>query len=456
MSCSKTRKTLCGNVECSTCYSRSFATHPKSSFWSSKNELKPYEVLKNSNKKYFFDCTECGHELEMILKNVSDGLWCKYCNGSGLCESTNCNFCHNRSFAAHPMAICWSARNDIMPRSVLKGSDKRFWFDCSDCRHEYNTVLYSISRGTKCAYCSNQQLCNDSDCTLCYEKSCASHVMAEAWSSRNELIPRDIFLQSNKKVVFNCLTCNHEYQTTPNHYYNRDGSCPYCDNKKLCDKDDCNECFNKSFESHPLVNCWSSKNDMNPRNVFKGSERKCIFNCNICNSEFETKMYNVLTGYWCPYCKNKTEGKLLEFIKSNYKYYKSQLRFDWCRYSKTNNIMPFDFGLTDKKILIELDGDQHFSQVSNWDSPESIQSKDVEKINASIENGYSIIHIYQKEVWNDSYDWKNVIQRAIKYLEGQSTPSAIFISCSAKYSNHIQQINSSIDYKVVNPQNLEL
>lgn len=68
--------------------------------------------------------------------------------------------------------------------------------------------------------------------------------------------------------------------------------------------------------------------------------------------------------------------------------------------------MPFDFGLTDKKILIELDGEQHFNQVSNWDSPESVQSKDIEKIKNSIQSGYSIIHIYQKEVWNDIYDWK--------------------------------------------------
>jgi hypothetical protein len=52
MSCSETRKVLCGKKECSTCYNRSFATHPKSKYWSSKNEVEPYQVLKNSNKKY--------------------------------------------------------------------------------------------------------------------------------------------------------------------------------------------------------------------------------------------------------------------------------------------------------------------------------------------------------------------------------------------------------------------
>jgi hypothetical protein len=108
MSCSTTRKTLCGHIECSTCYNRSFATYQKSEFWSSKNKLKPYQVLKSSNNKYLFDCRDCGHELEIMVKNVSIGQWCKYCNRDGLCSSDNCDFCHKKSFASHPMAINWS------------------------------------------------------------------------------------------------------------------------------------------------------------------------------------------------------------------------------------------------------------------------------------------------------------------------------------------------------------
>ena len=454
MSCSNTRKVLCGEIECSTCYNRSFAAHPKSEYWSSKNELKPYEVLKNSNKKYLFDCEECKHEIKMMVKNVSIGQWCKYCNRDGLCISDSCEFCYNKSFASHTMAICWSLKNNILPREILKGSDKKFWFDCKDCGHEFESALYSIKNDKHCPYCSNQILCNN-ECSHCFNNSCASHNIIKAWSIKNKISPRLTFIQSNKKAIFNCLKCNHEYETKIQHYCNRNGSCPYCDNKKLCEND-CEQCFNKSFASHPLVNCWSSKNNINPHKVFKGSEHKYIFNCHICSSEFESKMYNVLTGYWCPYCKKKTEAKVLEFIKSNYKDYKTQMRFDWCRYSKTNNIMPFDFGLTDKKILIELDGEQHFSQVSNWDSPESVQSKDIEKIKACLENGYSIIHIYQKEVWNDTYNWKDTLKKAINYLEEQSNLLAIFIGCTDKYNRHIEQINTLNNYKIINSQNLEL
>jgi very-short-patch-repair endonuclease len=280
--------------------------------------------------------------------------------------------------------------------------------------------------------------------------------MNDAWSSKNRLLPSSVFLQSNKKIIFNCLTCSHEYETSPNHYYNRNGSCPYCANKKLCQDINCNNCFGKSFASHPLVGCFSSKNNSNPRNIFKGSETKYIFECNVCHSEFESKMYNVLTGYWCPYCKNKTEAKILEFLKGNYSNYKTQLRFNWCRYSLTNNIMPFDFGIIDNKILIELDGEHHFNQVSNWSSPDIVQNKDIEKIINSIKNGYLLIHIYQKEVWNNVYDWKDILRKCITYLQENTEPQVLFISCCSKYSTHIQKLDNNIKYKIINPHNFKL
>ena len=114
--------------------------------------------------------------------------------------------------------------------------------------------------------------------------------------------------------------------------------------------------------------------------------------------------------------------------------------------------MPFDFGLMDKKILIELDGEQHFSQISNWNSPESVQEKDIEKIYYSIKQGYSIIHIYQDEVWNDRYDWKSVLKNAIDEIISYPDPKVIFISCNTKYNDHISKLDSSIKYKIINPQ----
>lgn len=372
-----------------------------------------------------------------------------------LCSDESCEVCLQRSFASHTMAASWSPKNILKPREVMRGSEKKILFDCVDCKHEFEKQLYSIKQKSGCPYCANQKLCNNDLCDICFNKTCASHAMAEAWSSKNTASAREMFLQSNKKIIFNCLTCRHEYETTPNHYFTRNGSCAYCDNKKLCENEECDDCYNKSFASHKHAVCWSVKNDCEPRDIFKGSNKRCYFNCNKCNLDFETYLYNVLTGYWCPYCKNKTEGKLLEFIKDKFADYKTQLRFDWCRYSKTRNIMPFDFGLLKNKILIELDGRQHFEQIAKWDSHELTQLKDIEKINYAITKGYSIIHIYQEEVWNDSYNWKKLLDKAIELLIWGSEPQVLFLSRADVYQKHISQLPNDTSFKVMHPSVIE-
>ena len=90
---------------------------------------------------------------------------------------------------------------------------------------------------------------------------------------------------------------------------------------------------------------------------------------------------------------------------------------------------------------------KYFNQVSNWDSPESVQLKDIEKIKRCVENGYSIIHIYQKDIWDDSYDWGKILKEQIEIL--QTDCKAVFISLTSKYSTHIEQLDCK--YEIINP-----
>jgi hypothetical protein len=65
-----------------------FSQHPKSKFWSEKNEKNPNEVALNSHKKFWFDC-ECGHQFYIALNNVNIlNRWCPYCSNPSkkMCE----------------------------------------------------------------------------------------------------------------------------------------------------------------------------------------------------------------------------------------------------------------------------------------------------------------------------------------------------------------------------------
>jgi very-short-patch-repair endonuclease len=57
-------------------------------------------------------------------------------------------------------------------------------------------------------------------------------------------------------------------------------------------------------------------------------------------------------------------------------------------------------------IIIELDGKQHFEQVSNWQSPEENKINDSLKNKLANDNGYRMIRICQEIVLNDLEDWE--------------------------------------------------
>jgi hypothetical protein len=127
----------------------SFASHPKSQFWSDKNTVKPYEIPKNTYKKYYFNCNICNHEIYVRIGEIINfNLWCIYCANKKLCDNENCKICFEKSFASHPLSKYWSLNNPKTPRQVGKGTEVKYEFNCI-CGHTYKKELYSITTATK-------------------------------------------------------------------------------------------------------------------------------------------------------------------------------------------------------------------------------------------------------------------------------------------------------------------
>ena len=299
----------------------------------------------------------------------------------------------------------------MIPRQVFKNSHKSFVFNCNICVHEFEIKLENISlKNTWCSYCVNQKLCEKEECNECYEKSFASHIKSKFWSNKNELQPKEVFKQSNKKYIFDCTICKHEFQCNIDSIY-KGVWCIFCANQKLCGNDYCTECFNKSFASHHKSKFWSTKNELQPKEVFRSTNKKFWFNCDRCKNEFESSLNHVSNGRWCSYCAFKTELKLFEWLKEKYLNVQKQVTFDWSRKKR------YDFVLENFKLIIELDGPQHFKQISNWQTPEENQINDSLKNKLANDNGYRMIRICQEIVLNDLEDWGYQLINAIKNNE---------------------------------------
>ena len=467
------RQTLCNKEECDNCYNKSFASYQgktsngklKVDCWHKDNELKQRYVFKSTGKKFKFKCDVCNHNFLSSLDNVSrlNNSWCSYCSNKKLCNKEDCEHCYNKSFASYQgktsngklKVDCWHKDNKLKPRKVFKSCNKKFKFNCDVCNHNFSSWLAGVSgkNNNWCPYCSNppKTLCNKEDCDNCYNNSFASYegktsngkLKVDCWHKDNELKPRKVFKSSGKKIKFNCDVCNHNFSSSLNNILRFNNWCPYCSNQTLCNKEECEHCYNNSFASYKgktsngklKIDCWHKDNKLKPRYVFKSSGKKLKFNCDVCNHNFLSSLNNIsgLNNNWCPKCTNKTELKLYnwllerEFIKKVNKEFKPK----WCSTIYTTIIKNeikekryqyrYDFLITfnnnNKQLIIELDGAQHFVQVSNWKTPLHNQIRDKYKEKKAKQKKLKIVRCMQEDVLMERNNWEEKLMKKLnKYI----------------------------------------
>jgi very-short-patch-repair endonuclease len=154
---------------------------------------------------------------------------------------------------------------------------------------------------------------------------------------------------------------------------------------------------------------------------YKNSRTLMKYICK-CGNESEIRYGSFRIGKRCAMCRNKTERMVKDFLEEQYSNIISQPKFEWC---KNKKCLPFDFLLDDLKILIEVDGPQHFRQVSNWGSPEESLERDIYKVKLALDHGYSLIRISQADIKANTIDWQEMINDEVKEY---SQPACVYIS----------------------------
>ena len=340
------------------------------------------------------------------------------------------------TFDSHPTAIYWSTRNDLKPCNVSLNSHKKFWFYCADCGHEFEKSPHEITCANGwCPYCVNKKICPQSEkCQLCYEKSFASVPYSKYWSSLNHEHPVVVFKNSHKKYLFDCPKCGHTFLQLLSHI-TRGNTCNFCNKRALCPPEkECKLCFERSFASEERSRYFSKKNIKQPIEIFKSTAEKYWFDCDKCGREFESKLSHITDGSWCPYCKYKTEDKVYHELVERFPSLKVQFKVDWCKNKKH---LPFDFVIEENKVIIELDGEQHWVQVAKWKTPEHNRERDLYKMKCANENGYSVIRILQKDVYKNKYDWITELCENIEKIDLESRVQNIYMCKNNEYKDFV-------------------
>lgn len=169
-------KQLCSDLDCMTCFEKSFASSSKVKFWiKEKNDRDPRFYFKSSEIKCWFKCQECSHDILVILKRINQGGWCPFCSSKQLCDSGDCTACFDKSFESHPNSKFLVILPNSKPaRQIFKFSHTNLSFKCDKCEHVFLSRPELVSKGNWCSFCSNSLLCKKNNCFICFEKSFAS------------------------------------------------------------------------------------------------------------------------------------------------------------------------------------------------------------------------------------------------------------------------------------------
>jgi very-short-patch-repair endonuclease len=452
-----TKSKLCGDVKCDFCRSRSFASEKeKCQNWNYElnKGITPLDVFRRSGDKYLMTCKKHGkypHNYMVSPNNIIryKKLGCPFCSSKELCSNQDCESCFNKSLASSEYADRWSKENDKTAREVFLGSPGYGIFDCYVCGHEFEKIIANL-KSSFCPYCSNNTfLCGSSECDWCYPKSFASHPASKKLCQKYEYInPYAIALGCHDSFPFECDCSDndnfkHEYEQSINSITTHGKGCPYCcvPCHRLCGREDCHVCEPKSFYSNPRHKNLCDKT-INPRLLHLHSGEKHDFECNK-GHLFSMLLNSVSNGQWCPGCYKKTEEMVKEVLVSNFPDTKRErYLFMIVKKGKDEKIFgrfKFDFYIPSLKIAIEVDGRQHFEQVSNWTDPELTLFKDVYKMKLALINKITVIRILQEDVYYNRYDWMAELLIHIKKYE---EPRVIYLGDTNIYRKHKKCCNS--------------
>jgi very-short-patch-repair endonuclease len=234
------------------------------------------------------------------------------------------------------------------------------------------------------------------------------------------------YISVDDNVTIICNTHGEFVQVAYSHINGQ--GCPTCGIEKRATNrtNNTEEFIRKSIEKH------GDKYDYS-KVKYKKNNIKVVIICKTHGEFLQIPANHYSSGYGCQLCVNKTEAKLYEKLLPIYPNLLMQFKEEWCKIKKH---LPFDFCIQEHKIIIELDGRQHFKQVSNWSSPEEQFENDKFKEECANNNGYSVIRLLQEDVFYDTYDWVKELCYSIEELKNGDEIANIYLCKNNEYAKY--------------------
>ena len=235
----------------------------------------PTTVLSGSGLKKSWKCRE-GHTWETTVGSRTSGSGCPFCSGHRVWAGFNDLATLYPELAKQ--ADGWD------PSTVSRGSDLKKSWKCNE-GHTWQAAISSRALGNSgCPVCSNQKMITGiNDLASRYPEIAKQ---ADGWD------PSTTHMHSTRKLQWKCAK-GHQWTSTVNSRAKMNLGCPICSGQQLLPG------YNDLATTHPQLIDFIVHGD--PTSVSKGSRIKFTWKCSE-GHEFQTEIYNVTLGKWCPFC----------------------------------------------------------------------------------------------------------------------------------------------------------
>ncbi|MBU1166943.1 DEAD/DEAH box helicase family protein, partial [Patescibacteria group bacterium] len=115
-----------------------------------RNELPADQVFACTGKKLWWKCGKCGHEWQATGANRVYGTGCPACASKVVTATNNLTVTHPH------LATEYMDGNELPVGQVIAGTNKKLWWKCSKCGHEWQAKGNTRSSGAGCPACAGQ------------------------------------------------------------------------------------------------------------------------------------------------------------------------------------------------------------------------------------------------------------------------------------------------------------
>ena len=133
-------------------------------------DLSPEDVLPNTNRKAWWLCSECLNEWEANVASRNQGVGCPECGKQRQSATLIAQRLRSvGSLAANnpELAGQWHPRmnNGLSPEDVLPNTNRKAWWQCPKCGHEWQASVASRNQGVGCPECGKKRAASSANIT---------------------------------------------------------------------------------------------------------------------------------------------------------------------------------------------------------------------------------------------------------------------------------------------------